>query len=147
MDKTLKFFVVGVAIAAGVAASCPIINGITAAQRPAKIASLESAVAALKTKCESIPPDTTPAPGWPNDPLYPICDPKVLAIEDLSHSTSIQKEMALKQNEIYNEQQSHPTKLPYFIALFIVLISGIPWSWYFLLRRIRELSDAIRGKA
>jgi hypothetical protein len=37
-------------------------------------------------------------------------------------------------------------ELPYLIALGIIVIAGLPWSWYFLLRRIRELSDAILGR-
>ncbi len=35
---------------------------------------------------------------------------------------------------------------PYPVAALIVGISALPWLWYFLLRRIRELRDAIVGK-
>lgn len=34
----------------------------------------------------------------------------------------------------------------FLIAAFIMVLSALPWLWYFLLRRIRELRDAILGK-
>jgi len=32
------------------------------------------------------------------------------------------------------------------IAIGVLVLSAIPYAWYFLLRRIRELRDAIVGK-
>jgi hypothetical protein len=144
MGKTLKFFVAGVAIAAGLAAFCAISNGITAAQHRQKLASLESTIAALQAKCVAESEENTKSgTGWGHDPL--VCEPKQL-VSISSHLGGIQKEMAAKQTAINDEQQYYPMELPYLIALGIVLIAGLPWSWYFLLRRIRELSDAIRGQ-
>ena len=34
----------------------------------------------------------------------------------------------------------------YAAAIGILALSLLPWAWYFLLRRIREMGDAIRGK-
>lgn len=35
---------------------------------------------------------------------------------------------------------------PLFLAAAIALISAMPWGWYFFLRRVSELRDAIVGK-
>ena len=35
---------------------------------------------------------------------------------------------------------------PYIVALGVLAVSIIPLAWYFLLGRIRELSNAIKGK-
>jgi hypothetical protein len=145
MDKTLKFLVGGAIIAAGLAAFCAISNGLTAAQHREKLASLESTVAALQAKCVAeSEKNTKSGTGWRHDPL--VCDPKELANISSNPGNGIRKEMAVKETALYNEQQYYPMQLPYLIALAIGLIAGLPWSWYFLLRRIRELSDAIRGK-
>ena len=32
------------------------------------------------------------------------------------------------------------------VAAAILILTGIPWAWYFALRRIRELRDAISGE-
>jgi hypothetical protein len=58
----------------------------------------------------------------------------------------VQRSLAEKQKEAW-AASSEPMELPYFIAFGIFLISALPWSWYFVLRRIRELSGAIRGRS
>jgi len=35
---------------------------------------------------------------------------------------------------------------PYIVAEWILGLSLLPWAWYFLLRRIQELREAIVGK-
>lgn len=50
-----------------------------------------------------------------------------------------------KQKEAW-AAYSEPMVLPYFIALGVFVIAALPWSWHFVLRRIRELSAAIRGR-
>jgi hypothetical protein len=143
MDKTLKFFVAGVAIAAGLAAFCAISNGINADQHRQKLASLESTIAVLQAKCVAESEENSKSgTGYGHDPL--VCEPKQLASS--SDLGGIQKEIAAKQTAINDERKYYPMELPYLIALGIVLIAALPWSWYFLLRRIRELSDAIRGQ-
>jgi hypothetical protein len=32
------------------------------------------------------------------------------------------------------------------LGLAIIAISSVPWLWYFLLRRLRELGEAVRGR-
>jgi hypothetical protein len=57
----------------------------------------------------------------------------------------VQRALAEKQKEAW-AARSEPMEIPYFVALSIFLISALPWLWYFLLRRIRELSAAIPGR-
>ncbi len=145
MDKTLKFLVAGAAIAATVAAYCVISNYINTARHQQKIASLESSIAALEAKCASESEESTKSgKGWGHDPL--VCDPKTLSSYAGSPLVGIQKDLSEKQKEIDVEHQYYPMELPYLIALGVVVIAGLPWSWYFLLRRIREVSDAIVGR-
>jgi hypothetical protein len=144
MDKRLKILAAGVAIASGLAAFCAISNGVHDARRGQEISSLESTIAVLKAKCEAQSEENTKSgTGWGHAPL--VCDPKELS-RIASPLGVIQKEIAAQQIEINEKQQYYPMELPYLIALAIILIAGLPWSWYFLLRRIRELSDAIRGR-
>jgi hypothetical protein len=144
MAKPLRILVAGAAIAAGLAGFCAISNDIGGARHEQEIASLESTIAALQAKCAAESEESTKSgTGWEHDPL--LCDPKALA-SDSGHLAGIQKEIAAKQTSINDERQYNPMTLPYFVALGIVVITGLPWSWYFVLRRIRELSDAIRGR-
>ena len=99
---------------------------------------------------KQVPPQAASA----DDPL--VCDPEQLA--SVSNASArgrrdyriplagTQKEIADKEAALNDEQQYHPMELPYLFALAIVLIAGLPWTWYFLLGRIRELSNAIRGQ-
>ena len=144
MDKPLRFLVVGTAIAAGLVGFCAINNHINAARHKQKIASLENTVVALQAKCitESRERPKSGKEPWAGDPL--VCDPEKLF--EYSGLVGIQKEIRKTQNELFVERQYYPTELPYLIAIGIFVIAGAPWSWYCLLRRVRELSDAIRGQ-
>ena len=116
---------------------------ISTARHEQKIAALESTIAALQDRCAAESEENTKSgKGYAHAPL--VCDPKKLS--GYAGLVGKQKDVADKQNEINVERQFYPMELPYIIALGIVVITGIPWSWYFLLRRIREVSDAIRGR-
>jgi hypothetical protein len=34
----------------------------------------------------------------------------------------------------------------FYFAVLVIVLCALPWLWYFLLRRIRELRDVIAGK-
>jgi hypothetical protein len=146
MDKTLKFLVAGAAIAAALAAFCAVSNYIDTARHHQKIASLESSIAALQDKCAAESEESAKSgKGWGHAPL--VCDPKNLSSYTGNPLVGIQRDLSKKQKEIAVEQQKYyPMELPYLIALGIVVIAGVPWAWYFLLRRIREVSDAVLGR-
>lgn len=72
-----------------------------------------------------------------------VCDPK-----DLSRSRSDKNPLVGVQAELakVQGQLSDSGEWPLLIALFVVVVSALPWAWYFLLRRIRELRDTIVGR-
>lgn len=64
------------------------------------------------------------------------CDAASLALSD--DLIGIQAEIRTKFN-----QRKHSQSWPFLVSALVALISGILWFWYFLLRRIRELREAI----
>jgi hypothetical protein len=72
-----------------------------------------------------------------------LCDAKDLVrLEtDSNPSTGVQAQIVSAQRA---DQDSRGW--PYALAAVIIFLSALPWTWYFLLRRIRELRDAILGK-
>lgn len=71
-----------------------------------------------------------------------ICDAKDLSWRsDTNALVGIQASIVATQREVWKYGG-----WPYLIAAAVLVVSGIPWGWYFLLHRIRELRDAIVGK-
>lgn len=52
----------------------------------------------------------------------------------------VQADIVATQRAIWNS-----SSWPYMLALFIFVLACLPYAWYFLLRRIRELRSAIVG--
>lgn len=76
---------------------------------------------------------------WEDDPL--ICDPSELG--DLSNSAvGIQADIITANRRVNYK----PFNWAMAAALVVFVLVASPYSWYFLLRRIRELRDAIVGK-
>jgi hypothetical protein len=73
-----------------------------------------------------------------------VCDPFDLASSKDSDPPGVQGELARAQRQQTRWQEWQTWLIP--AGLIILVVSGLPWSWYFLLRRIRELSAAISGK-
>jgi hypothetical protein len=71
------------------------------------------------------------------------CDPIELASlkED---SVGVQGEIVTARRQLTSWEDRREWLGP--VALAMMLIGALPMAWYFLLRRIRELSDAITGK-
>jgi hypothetical protein len=67
------------------------------------------------------------------------CDPATLARSN--DYTGIQAQLAAAERE-------HQAwgNWPSWVAIVIAVMSCLPWLWYFFLRRIRELREAITGK-
>ena len=72
-----------------------------------------------------------------------LCDPvELMRMEDSTQPTSgVTAQLISAQKELW-AVQSWP--LP--AASILLSLSALPWLWYFFLRRIRELRDAIVGK-
>jgi hypothetical protein len=67
------------------------------------------------------------------------------ASEDLQSSIGTIGEIDLRVAK-YRDWDFYVSLIGYTVAAGMALLSVLPWFWYFLIRRIRELSDAIRGK-
>lgn len=72
-----------------------------------------------------------------------ICDAEWLASteRDSEALVGIQARLATEDRRLSDYE-----RWPYVLAAGVLAFSGVPWAWYFLLRRIRELRDAIIGK-
>ncbi len=72
-----------------------------------------------------------------------ICDPMDLYLSESSKNlhVGIQAKVVAAQKDVL---RSEDWVLP--VAIALLAISALPWFWYFLLRRIRELRDAILRK-
>jgi hypothetical protein len=72
-----------------------------------------------------------------------VCDAESLVdLERNSESSvGIQARVAAAKRQVLASES-----WPYILAAGVLVFSGLPWTWYFLLRRIRELRDAIIGK-
>jgi hypothetical protein len=72
-----------------------------------------------------------------------VCDAKSLVRPDRESDPSkgIQSQIVSAQRDVSSSEGWY-----FGVAAAILILAGIPWSWYFLLRRIRELRDAISGK-
>lgn len=94
-------------------------------------------VNSLQGKCaaeakKDLPP---PPPGFTLDV---DCDPQSLLMHE---SVGVQAELASAQRQLNFWREN-----PQWIAGLLVAIAALPLCWYFLLERIRELSNAIRGR-
>ena len=71
-----------------------------------------------------------------------ICDPMELYLsESQNPHVGIQAKLVAAKGEVLETGEWF---IP--IAIAVLVISALPWSWYFLLRRIRELRETILGK-
>lgn len=71
-----------------------------------------------------------------------LCEANELArLEHASKSVGIQSQIV---NAYRDSQRSG--EWPYVLAIVVAFLAAMPWTWYFLLRRIAELRDAIVGK-
>ena len=99
---------------------------------------LESKVKKLEAQCidEDIARKTRKKGGrW-----IMICDAKSLFTSENSLK-GIQASIRSAQKEVNNSKRKTP-----FLSIIILGLSVLPWLWYFLLKRVRELSKAVIGK-
>ena len=150
MQKPTKFFLAGILAALIVSCAGYIWAG-----------HLETRLDVLRTHCtndlktkydkekqenEIRKPSTPQRPltGWessfvPDSPASsPVCDS--WALRALGNLEGVQKEFVDAQDLVYRINM-YP-----FWAGVILFFSAIPWAWYFLLRRLKELREAILGK-
>ena len=68
-----------------------------------------------------------------------LCDPLELARS--SDYVGVQGQLAAAERDVLRW-----TNWPFIACIAILLSCSLPWLWYFFLRRIRELREAITGK-
>jgi hypothetical protein len=68
-----------------------------------------------------------------------ICDPVELARSD--GYTGIQGQLAAAERDVLRW-----ANWPTILSVPLLLMCSLPWLWYFFLRRVRELRNAIVGK-
>jgi hypothetical protein len=140
MNKQTKYLVLG-----AISAMLILLGGyLTSIYEKSYLTSLNTQFSSLAEKCKA---ETANIPLWARSPEGPwtkyqkvpvFCDSQVFA---KLGGEEIQKQI--------DESQSTPDSTfnsAKIIALFVFLLFGAPYAWYFLLRRIRELKDAIAGK-
>ncbi|WP_444447880.1 hypothetical protein [Pseudomonas kurunegalensis] len=126
--KPLKVLAIGVLLAVGIMAT-----GYFLQQR--QLAKVDVLVA--QCKGEHLNRPDGPWKKWQQDPL--VCDPAELVL--LPNKVAIQKEISHARYEAYDTASTAS-----WIAGMVVVLSALPFLWQFLLNRIRELANAIRGK-
>lgn len=76
---------------------------------------------------------------WQKAPL--VCEPPELSGLGMNELTGIQKEIAglhLKLGRTFETSK--------IITVFVIIFFSLPYAWYFLLRRIKELRNSLTGK-
>ncbi len=149
MDKPTKALILGVLVGAFAAGA-----GLMNSHR------LERKVQELQTRClaqqeiaedfeqfrkeantpggySAVPP---PPPGFLSEEAILRCEPIMLARSN-AKLVGTRQELATAQREIWQWRQWSISG-----GLAIAVFFALPWVWYFLLRRIRELREAIIGK-
>jgi hypothetical protein len=70
-----------------------------------------------------------------------VCDPNILTKLVGDDDAGIQKQIV--ESLSTSGRSFNDAKV---IALFVFLLFSSPYAWYFLLRRLREVRDAVTGK-
>lgn len=98
---------------------------------------LGSKVSRLEAQCIEESKRGSPAAAFgKNDAL--VCDRDTLA--ELPESVGIQAEIVAA-----HRKAKHHDDWYYGLAIGVLIFSSLPYLWYFLLQRIRELRNAIMG--
>lgn len=130
MDRNTQYLVVGATLAASI-----LFGGyLTSIYDNSQLSSLVE-----KCKAETAQAQKGPWLDYQKAPL--VCEPDVLSKLGADDAVGIQKEIVVSlsaSGRTFNNAK--------VIALVVFLLFGTPYAWYFLLRRIRELRDAVTGK-
>ncbi|WP_283742705.1 hypothetical protein [Sideroxydans sp. CL21] len=140
MDKQKKYLLLGATLAVLI-----LIGGyLTSIYDRYHVASLNGELNTLAEKCKT---ETAGMPLWARAPEGPWTKyQKIPAFCDSQVFTKLGGDEIQKQLDELQSTSGHAFKNTINIALFVFLLFGAPYVWYFLLRRIRELKDAITGK-
>lgn len=130
MDKPTKFLAAGVVLAVLIC-----IVGYLASVYE------KSQVTSLVEKCKAEASQAPKGPSFDYQKATLVCDPDTLAELGVSDGVGIQNEIVTAHQ---NASRVFGNALT--IASLVFILFAAPYGWYFLLRRIRELRDAIAGR-
>ena len=109
-----------------------VLAGLVAAGGAANTARLEGWVKQLEAACVA---ESTPT-------FKLVCEAdELVRLEHDSKSKGIQLQIVTAHRSLHDSKE-----WPYLLALLILVVGVAPWAWYFFLRRVAELRDAIVGK-
>lgn len=127
MDRPTKYLVAGATIATVIFIAGYVMSVYETSQ-----------VTSLLEKCKA---ETSQAPKgpWLNYQKAPlVCDPATLAELGVNDLVGVQKEIAVARSDV---KWTFANAI--MVAAIVFGLFATPYAWYFLLRRIRELRDAI----
>ena len=104
------------------------------------VAHLESKVRRLEADClKEFPPSLRATQEW-----AVLCDAKELHAKRLPHALpaiDVQHQLVAAQQDVLRVERA---VLP--LAAVTCVFLALPWTWYFLLRRLREVASAIANR-
>jgi hypothetical protein len=131
MDKATKILFGGI-----------LCGGIIASGQMFYKRSLENKLNQIKAEC--IAEDIAQRKKTPDLDFRMLCD-----AEDLDANwdgVKGRQEVQSKLVDAYRDLRQAESFPLFLVAALVIGFSALPWLWFFLLRRIRELRDAIVGK-
>ncbi len=123
MDRQTKYLLVGATLAV-----CILLGGYVASIYE------NSQLSSLVEKCRAQAAQAPNGKGL-------VCEPNVLFKLVGENDIGIQKQIV--ESLSTSERTFDNAK---YIALIVFILFCLPYGWYFLLRRIRELRDAVAGR-
>ena len=135
MQRPTKVLLVGFAVAALLAGAAFLISY----RADQAVATAIAACNAESDRHELRP--ANPAEPWMSDRL--LCDESDFYLPVTHKWVGTQKAIA---DTIASRSASAAPGILYGIAVLVAFLALIPWTWYFLLRRLREVRDALTGR-
>lgn len=132
MDRSTKLLIAGI-----------VVGGITVGFGQLRVWQVEKHIEELKVQCARESEETEQQSIQQHSVDFELlCDPKDLLLSETEKpAPGIQGKLVHAQRSLNRWKE-----IPSFLGLGVLLILSLPWCWYFLLRRLRELSKAITGK-
>jgi len=143
MERPTKILACGALIAGAIIG----VNAFDAAGHERRVEVLQRRLDEMHSRCIAEGEAGKASDKWWASSSTLVCDPNELkAAMSTTDLVGIQKELATDEKNLSMEMDGQPREWPYALATFIFGFCAIPWIWYFILRRIRELGDAVRGR-
>jgi hypothetical protein len=144
MERPTKILDCGVLIAGTIAGVNAGLNVFEAGGHPRRVELLQRTRDEMQARCVA-DGESRKRSGqwWASLPL--VCDPSTL-MNFAIPLAGVQKDLAAAERQRDVEEYRQPREWPFLLAVLIAGCSAVPWIWYFILQRVRELSDAVHGR-